>query len=642
MLAWAVAARAGEVRLVSAADSNTATGNDFSAHRSLSAEGRWVLFFSEATDLVAGFQDANGTGGDLFLFDRITGARKLLSASAGAPSTTGNGSSPSGQFSADSRWIAFTSSSTNLVPGQTSTNPAPNDLFLHDRVTGATILVSGRHGSPVQGSSSGGTFGAPVLSADGRYVAWSSTSPDIEEGFIDNNGFDPTDIHLFDRETGTVAVVSHKDGAPLTGGNRWSYSPRITPDGRYIVFLSGASDLFAGQIDPNNAGIPANSEHGLDVFVRDRAAGTTTLVSHAAGSAATTANGISTYATFSADGRFVAFTSQATNLVSGVTDANGGQDVFLQDRDSGTAILVSHAAGAATTAANGAGYYPMISADGRWILFESFATDLVSGVTDANGQGDLFLYDRLSGTTALVSASSLSPAATANGGSDKGWISADGSRIGFSSRATDLLPAQDDTNGALDLFLYNRLDGIMTLISRTPDSPEQTGNDESGVSVGSSDGLTVLLTSLASDLVPGDGNGIHDAFLFTVAPPGAFFTLPACRLLDTRQPQDGPALASDVPEILTLHGVCGIPATARAVAVNVTITQPTGPGHLTLYTGDASPPLASTINFGAGQTRANNAILALATNGTGTLAARPAIAGGGTVHVILDVVGYFE
>lgn len=123
---------------------------------------------------------------------------------------------------------------------------------------------------------------------------------------------------------------------------------------------------------------------------------------------------------------------------------------------------------------------------------------------------------------------------------------------------------------------------------------------------------------------------------------GALFTVTPCRLFDTRQAADGPALASDSERLVTVVGRCGIPATATAVVVNLTVTGPTGTGHLTLFPGNLAAPVASTLNFSAGQTRANNAVLSLATDGAGTLRARPFITGGGTVHLLIDVSGYFE
>ncbi|MFP5284380.1 MAG: hypothetical protein ACLGI9_01435 [Thermoanaerobaculia bacterium] len=122
---------------------------------------------------------------------------------------------------------------------------------------------------------------------------------------------------------------------------------------------------------------------------------------------------------------------------------------------------------------------------------------------------------------------------------------------------------------------------------------------------------------------------------------GRFHTLSPCRLFDSRQPGDGPVLSSDVTRIVTAHGVCGIPPAAAAVAVNVTAVQPSAAGYLTIHSGD-NPPLASTVSFVRGQTRSSNALLALRSNGNGTLSISPLVADDGTVHVILDVTGYFD
>lgn len=124
--------------------------------------------------------------------------------------------------------------------------------------------------------------------------------------------------------------------------------------------------------------------------------------------------------------------------------------------------------------------------------------------------------------------------------------------------------------------------------------------------------------------------------------PADFYTLTPCRVLDTRTAEQGPALTSGQTRIAQVAGQCGIPVTAVAVAFNVTVVGPTGQGHLTVFPGDGQVPSTSTVNFIAGVTRPNNAILALAANGDGTVAIRPAVAGAGTVHLILDATGYFE
>jgi hypothetical protein len=119
-----------------------------------------------------------------------------------------------------------------------------------------------------------------------------------------------------------------------------------------------------------------------------------------------------------------------------------------------------------------------------------------------------------------------------------------------------------------------------------------------------------------------------------------FFTLTPCRLFDSRNAA-GP-LPSSVEQSVNVHGICGVPATARAIALNVTATGPTSAGYVTLYPGHLAPPRTSTLNFSAGQTRANNVIMFLALDGSGTLGVVPVVTGGGTVHVIVDAVGYFE
>jgi hypothetical protein len=125
-------------------------------------------------------------------------------------------------------------------------------------------------------------------------------------------------------------------------------------------------------------------------------------------------------------------------------------------------------------------------------------------------------------------------------------------------------------------------------------------------------------------------------------PPFDYFSVSPCRLLDTRQAGQGPALASGASRLVTVTGgSCGIPVTARAIVVNITSVASTGAGNLKLYAGDGTAPTTSALNFAAGQTRANNGVFPLAGNGDGTLAILATVTGNGTVHVVLDVTGYF-
>src|SRR5947209_1614213 len=233
--------------------------------------------------------------------------------------------------------------------------------------------------------ASDGTEGNDVslgsaLSADGRFVAFDSAATDLVAG--DTNGV--SDVFVHDRQTGTTERVSvASDGAQGNGSSglvTFAFPPALSADGRFVAFVSFATNLVAS--DTNGA---------TDVFVHDRQTGTTERVSVA--SDGTEGNAASAGATLSADGRFVAFHSAATNLVAG--DTNGTNDVFVHDRQTGTTERVS---------VNGFSAGPALSADGRFVAFHSTATNLVAG--DTNGATDVFVHDRQTGTTERVSVAS--------------------------------------------------------------------------------------------------------------------------------------------------------------------------------------------------------------------------------------------
>jgi hypothetical protein len=260
------------------------------------------------------------------------------------------------------------------------------------------------------------------------------------------------------------------------------------------------------------------------------------------------------------------------------------------------------------------------------------------------GSPDIFLWDRATGTTALVSHALASAVQTGNFESLYPKVSGDGSTVMFTSGAWDLVPGGVS---ATSLYLYRQATGVVSplgLIRPGPAAKRLAGFPAIAFATPliSQTGHEVAFSSNQGAAVDLDFNGLADAFLFTDPPIGRdFFTLPPCRLLDTRQPQDGPALGTGTIH-LTLAGLCGIPATAKAVALNITVTAATGAGHVLAYPGDQLAPLTSSINFSTGQTRANNAVLPLSEDGQGRLAVTAAVAGGGTVHLILDVTGYFE
>jgi Tol biopolymer transport system component len=281
---------------------NLATGgaqaNDNSNGPALSADGRFIAFYSLASNLVAG--DTNGTL-DVFVHDRQTGQTTRVSVASDG--TQGNGDSSAPVLSADGRFVAFASAASNLVPGDTN---GSFDAFVHDRQTGQTIRVSvASNGAQSDG---GGTL--PALSADGRFVAFESASANLVAG--DTNGF--PDIFVHDRQTAQTTRVSVATNGAQS--NSASNGPSLSADGRFVAFRSVSSDLVAG--DTNNTG---------DIFVHDRQTGQTTRVSVASNGAQ--ANGFNRLGGVSADGRFVAFESEASNLVAG--DTNLTTDVFVHE-----------------------------------------------------------------------------------------------------------------------------------------------------------------------------------------------------------------------------------------------------------------------------------------------------------------------
>jgi hypothetical protein len=303
--------------------------------------------------------------------------------------------------------------------------------------------------------------------------------------------------------------------------------------------------------------------------------------------------------------------------------------------------LISRAAGTATTTVASSSY-PSVSDDGRIVAFLSSASNLVPGqIPGTPSKLNVFVHDRVTRQTELLSRSASSPLRGSNDHALEPTLSPDGRFVAFLSLATDIAAGSTGRDFYLADRQLHTLERVATGSGTYFDIVNQPPSTRPLLSTG---GGAVLFTSGDPDLVLDDFNGADDVFAWVRggAATGDFFTVAPCRLLDTRQAGQGPALASGVPALVQVHGACGIPDTATAVAVNVTVVQPQGSGRLTLHPGNLSTPNTSTLNFKAGQNLANNAILALATNGEGTLAVTPVVSGGGTVHVIVDVSGWFE
>jgi Tol biopolymer transport system component len=387
----------------------------------------------------------------------------------------GDGGAWTASISADGRFVAFNSTSRHLVAGDGNDR---SDVFVHDRLLGTTERVS-VDSNGVEGDSD--SYG-PSISADGRFVAFTS----IATNLVGNDGNGYPDVFVRDRASGTTERISVD---PAGGdGDLGSSRSSISADGNYVAFESFASNLVAG-----------DANHWPDVFVRDRAAGTSRIVS--VDSAGAQGDGYSWSASISADGLVVAFESQARNLVAGETNTHW--DVFVHDVTTGITERVSSSSSGGESDAECR--RPSISGDGRFVAFHADASNLVSN--DSNDATDVFVRDRANATTER--ASEGPDGLEANGASLGASISADGAAVAFQSYASNLLVA--DTNGKSDVFVRDRATGVVQRVS--VDSAGADGDDDSEAPSISADGWLAAFGSYARNLVANDGNSDADIFV---------------------------------------------------------------------------------------------------------------------------------
>ena len=382
----------------------------------VTAGARFVAFTSRASNLVGG--DTNHRS-DVFLRSRRSGT--TVRVSVGPRGRQAKGNSSGAALSDDGRYVAFDSYAPNLVAGDTN---GRTDVFVRDLRRGTTERVSvdsrGRQGDQPSRLD--------AMSADGRYVVFSSASGQLVPG--DTNG--RFDVFLRDRVARTTTRVSvSSSGAE---GDRDSYDGDVSADGRRVVFTSWSPTLVHGD---------TNGES--DVFLRDLATGTTTLVS--TGQGGEPASSWSDSGQLSADGRRVSFVSAGRNLVP--RDTNRQADAFVRDLRTGTTRRVS--VGPGGREANGMTTSAAISSDGTVVVFSTLATNLARRPT-RHVQDFVREIDRR--RTRLVSRT------------DQGAVAADdcftpsvsphGHYVTFFSRAEDLV--RGDTSGRGDIFVRHRLD----------------------------------------------------------------------------------------------------------------------------------------------------------------------------------------
>jgi Tol biopolymer transport system component len=565
------------------------------------------------------------------------------------PSDTAAGISVVSAVSADGRYVAFQSTAPNLVAGQAGT-PYANNVFLLDRSTGATTLVSHVPGSATTAptaASAGAPFtvdsSKPIMSRDGRFIVYTAADQ-ITGG--NSTTVIPPQVVLYDRTTGLNTLISHTSDSlttPLPGEGASTLA--LSGNGRYLVFQGPPTGVVPNEV--------ASTGAGDQFYLYDRLAGITVLVTHASGLPATTADrGPQRFEASVADDGTVAFSSVATNLVgspsaggnvylytpatetnqritannnfslnagAAVISSDGsavaydlGGELYRYDRHTGTATLVSGAAGSSTVGGNaasgGTDKRVAISPDGRFIAFVSDATNLVPGQSGA--AGNVFLYDAAGPALALLSGVNNSTQVGAGGtagsfdlggsrfDSSAGFVtlSDDGSRVAYASYATNIVPGQTTPPGianvfpgvVANVFVYSRATGQNALVSGVGGSATATSGADSEAPVLSANGNLLAFTTRADDLAPGvlDGNGVPDVLAYT---PGSTGTTLVSRAAFLPAKHGGDSFATSV-------SADGRYTVFTSLATNLIPNQSTVNGQFNVYLYDKVTQVTTLVN----------------------------------------------
>lgn len=413
-------------------------------------------------------------------------------AESGAPPAYGG----EAELSGDGRFVVFNSTAGNLVPADTN---GKRDIFVHDRATGEVSLVSvGVGGVPADGESPLGS-----ISEDGNIIAYHSFAGNLVNG--DQNG--QGDVFVLDRRTQlttrvSVRTVTGEEGTcalpPAGGSDCTSFDPHLNADGNLVVFGSTFSNL-----------VSSDTNDQADIFVHDRSSKVTERVS--VGPAGFESDGFSGNPGISADGRYVVFESKGTTLVGAGQDTNGFSDIFVHDRTTRQTTRVS--VGAGGVQGNDHSFTPSISRDGRIVAFWSLADNLVAN--DTNGVADVFVVDWQSPSPLMRRVSVDQNGVEGNGESRVPMLSRDGRFVVYESDASNLIGAGQDTNGQTDIFVVDTQPGATNAVRRV--SVDGAGVEAVGgasfFAAISADARFVSYTSSATNLVPNDLNGVADVFV---------------------------------------------------------------------------------------------------------------------------------
>lgn len=580
----------GSVKLVSGRDNSTneATGG---VGGLISGDNSTVIYGSSNPNVLSGVTDTNGRT-DVFAYNISTGARSLISGRDGGMTTANAGlpPPPNGnpatfdastfeavvQMDATGRYVVFSSTATNQLTNIADNNNQP-DLFLHDRVTGTTRLITGVDGGLTTSNHTAGILNSRVA-ADGSAVAFTTTATNYVTGVVDPSSNNTPDIYLWRRSTGMAQIISRSHLNRMESTRSLVRAEAITADASHVlVAMTGNAHYPSGGF--SNTG-------RMQLHLWNVANDSFQPISFSRNGATTSSNGIVVSSRMSPDGRYIGYVSTATDVVTNVTDSNGanttetdGQDVFLLDRNTSSTRLVSRSSGNANQTADVASSSIALTAtifgisNAGQVLFSSPAENLAAGVMDFNGFADVFLYDnnaqsvraittrvqgdRTGNFTTYVTASlsndgqvvSISPRNgfaphldfetpppgfyrinfsdntprirqvlkphpnvpyTSNTASYEFnqhtvvALSQDGGKLLYLSNGINLVENQKETNSQMDLFLYDRASSRSRLLTRNYEDPTQTAEGSLILGDLSADGRYASIYSRSGDLIAGN------------------------------------------------------------------------------------------------------------------------------------------
>ncbi len=391
----------------------------------------------------------------------------------------GDGASTAPSITGDGSLIAFVSNSTNLVTGVSGTQ-----IYVHNRQTNQVEVASRDSNQTIINEGDGVSSGSVINANDGRYVAFASLSTNLVTGVTGQQ------VYVRDRQAGQTTLVSKSSAGSTGNGN--SSAPAISADGRYVAFVSAATNLVSGV-------------SGTQIYRHDRSNGTTILISKDNSVTPVAGNGVSSAPSISSDGRYVAFASLSTNLVSGV---GANQQIYFHDTQSGTngttSLISKDTTTTSPTAGNGASSAPVINGTGQFIAFVSASTNLVSGFS---GQ-QVYVHDRstgVNGTNSLISRDNSGTPNAGNQNSSQPTMTSDGRYVSFTSSATNLLTGISGQQ----IYLHDRNGPTTSLVSRDNSGSLVAGNGNSdGPAINGAGGF-VAFSSVATNLVGSGGTHVY-------------------------------------------------------------------------------------------------------------------------------------